>query len=180
MWVYRFYIRVSKHIKETTVEGRHLAVLATILIWIVGYIISFFYFSHKFSTGIIPIRLRERTNLKTLTYIIIGMPFVSSILAGLSYRIGGIIEKGNGIAWGCYIEDFWVGAIFLWFLSVVSLFILLVINLVKPNLFGFQDRKRALGLYFTHHLYTILLLIVIGILIPILSGPLSGKGSTCL
>jgi hypothetical protein len=161
-------------------EGRHLALITAVIIWFSGYIISLFYFSYRFSNGILPIRLRERTNLKTLTYIIIGIPIISPILAGLAYRIGGILEKGNGIAWGCYIEDFYVGAILLWFLSLICLFILLVISLVKPNLFGFQDRKRALGLYFTHHLYTLLLLIIIGILIPILSGPLSGKGSTCL
>jgi hypothetical protein len=160
-------------------EGRHIAVVATIIIWIVGYIISFFYFSYKFSTGIIPLRLRERVNLKTLTYIIVGMPFVLSILAGLIYRIGGILEKGNGIAWGCYIGDFSVGAGLLWFLSAFSLFILLLISFAKPNLFGFQDRKRAMGLYFTHHLYTLLLEIIIVNLIPILSGPLSGKESTC-
>jgi hypothetical protein len=161
-------------------EGRHLAVIATVLIWISGYIISLFFFSYKFSNGILPIRLRERTNLKTLTYLVIAFPFLSPLLAGLSYRFGGILEKGNGIAWGCYIEDFFLGSILLWFLSLSILFILLIFSLVKPNLFGFQDRKRPLALYFTHHLYTLLLLIIIGILIPILSGPLSGKGSTCL
>jgi hypothetical protein len=161
-------------------EGRHLAVIATVLIWISGYIISLFFFSYKFSNGILPIRLRERTNLKTLTYLVITFPFLSPLLAGLSYRIGGILEKGNGIAWGCYIENFFLGSILLWFLSLSILFILLIFSLVKPNLFRFQDRKRPLALYFTHHLYTLLLLIIIGILIPILSGPLSGKGSTCL
>jgi hypothetical protein len=161
-------------------EGRHLAVMATIIIWLVGYLISIFYFSHRFSTGIIPIRLRERTSLKRYTYILIGMPLISPLFSGLAYRIGGILEKGNGIAWGCYIEDFWLGSIVLWFLSALSLFILLLISLAKPGIFGFQDRKKALALYFMHHLYTLLLLIIIGILIPILSGPLSGKGSTCL
>lgn len=161
-------------------EGRHIAVIATIIIWFIGYFISLFYFSYKFSNGILPIRLRERTNLKTVNYIIIGIPIISPILAGLTYRIGGILERGNGIAWGCYIEDFFLGAILLWFLSLVGLFVLLLISLVKPNLFGFQNRKRALALYFTHHLYTLLLLIIIGILIPILSGPLSGKSSSCL
>lgn len=160
-------------------EGRHLAILATFIIWFIGYIISLFYFSYKFSNGIIPIRLRERTNPKTLIYIIIGMPFISPILAGLTYRIGGILEKGNGIAWGCYIEDFWFGAILLWFLSLICLFFPLVFSLAIPNSFGFQDIKRALALYFAHHIYTLLLLIITGILIPILSGPLSGKGSTC-
>lgn len=159
--------------------GSHLAVIATMIIWIVGYFISFFYFSHKFSTGIIPIRIRERTNIKKVSYIIIGMPIVSPIIAGLMYRIGGILEKGNGIAWGCYIEDFWLFSIVLWFLSLPSLFIFLLISLAKPNLFGFQDRKNALALYFLHHLYTLLLLIIIGVLIPSLSGPLNGKGATC-
>lgn len=161
-------------------EGRHFAVITTILIWIIGYIISLYFFSYKFSKGILPIKLRERTSLKTLTYMVIALPIISPILAGLSYRIGGILEKGNGIAWGCYIEDFSLGSILLWFLSLIGLLIMVLISLVKPSLFGFQDRKRALALYFTHHLYTLILLTIIGLLIPILSGPLSGKGSTCL
>jgi hypothetical protein len=161
-------------------EGRHIAVFATTLIWIVGYFISIFYFSQKFSSGIIPSRLREKTNLKKMSYFMVVLPFVSSILAGLLYRIGGILEKGNGIAWGCYIEDFWLGTIFLWAISLICLFFLLVISLIKPNLYGFQDRKRALAFYFIHHLYTLLLLIIIELLIPILSGPLTGKDSSCL
>lgn len=161
-------------------DGRHFAVITTFLIWIIGYIISLYFFSYKFSNGILPIKLRERTNLKTLTCLVIALPIISPILAGLFYRIGGILEKGHGIAWGCYIEGFFLGSILLWFLSLIGLFIMVLISLVKPSLFGFQDRKRALAFYFTHHLYTIILLIIIGILIPILSGPLSGKGSTCL
>jgi hypothetical protein len=161
-------------------EGRHIAVFASIIIWIAGYFISIFYFSQKLSSGIIPARFREKTNLKKLTYFILGMPFISSILAGFIYRLGGILEKGNGIAWGCYIDDFWLGTIFLWVISLICLFFLLVICLIKPYLLGFQDRKRALALYFLHHLYTLLLLIIIEILIPFLSGPLTGKDSSCL
>jgi hypothetical protein len=160
-------------------EGRHFAVVATILIWIVGYLISFFYFSYNFSNGIIPKKLREKINQKKLTYLLIGTPFISPILAGLIYRFGGLSEYGKGIAWGCYIEDFSLGSILLWFLSTLSLFVLLLLSFVKPKIFGFQDRKRPLALYFAHHLYTLLLLLIIGLLIPILSGPLSGKESSC-
>lgn len=161
-------------------EGRHLAILTTIAIWVIGYLISLFYFSYKFSEGNVPLRLKKEKHLKTLTHTIIALPIVSPILAGLSYRIGGILESGNGIAWGCYIEDFWLGVILLWVLSLSCLFILLLICMIKPELLGFRERKMAIFAYFVHHFYTLFLFLIMGIFIPILSGPLSGKGASCL
>jgi len=161
-------------------EGRHFAVITSIIIWIICYFISLFFFSYRFSNGIIPRRLREKTDSKTIIYLLTGTILISPIIAGLSYRIGGIMEKGNGIAWGCYIESFWLGSISLWFISLIGTSILLLVCIIKPSFLGFEKRKKAITLYILHNIYTLILLIIIGILIPIISGPLSGKGSTCL
>jgi hypothetical protein len=160
-------------------EGRHFAVIASLIIWLIGYLISLSFFLNKYSTRIIPIRVREIIQMNKFIYLMVSLPIISSILSGLMYRVGGIWEVGNGIAWGCYIEDFYFGTLAIWFISFVSLFLMLLISLVKPTLLSFDNRKNALKLYFFHHIYTLLLSIVIYILIPFLSGPLSGKNSSC-
>lgn len=159
-------------------EGRHFAVIISILVWITGYLFSLYFFSYKFSHGIIPKKLRIKTNNKVMLFYLLGSMIISPFIAGMSYRIGGIMERGNGIAWGCYIEDYWL-CILLWLGSFFITSIFLLISLINPTLLKFKKRINAFALYGLHNIYTLILLIVIGILIPILSGPLSGKGSTC-
>lgn len=159
--------------------GQHLAVIITLLIWICSYFISLFYFGNTLSNGLLAI-LKARFSGSRVGYIIMGIPFMAAILAGLLFRLGGILEKDRGIAWGCYIELFTLGTLGLWGLSALSFFIILLICLVNPALFGFQSRRKAIGLYVVHHAYTLLQLILMRYLIEELSGPLSGKDSTCL
>jgi hypothetical protein len=98
----------------------------------------------------------------------------------MAFRVGGLLQKRGGIAWGCYFESFSLVSMVLWGLSAMFLSILVVVSLVKPGIFGFKNRVSGLLLYLVHHLYTLLLLVLIIKLLPILSGPLSGKTATCL
>jgi hypothetical protein len=160
-------------------EGRHFAVFASISVLIIGYIISFYFFSYKLSDGLIPNRLRQFTRNKHLVYLILCVTLVSPFLGGFFYRIGGNLEIGNSIFWGCYIENFWEGSIFLWFFSFLIMTFFLIIGVIKPKLFGFKKRKKLILFFVLHNLYSLFLLILMGIFIPILSGPLSGKNATC-
>ena len=171
------FIRSFRKIQK--MEGRFLAVSASVIIWIIGYIISLRYFSHKFTNEVKILDSKEKADIKMLTYAIVGTPFLSPMLASTAFRIGGILEKGRGIAWGCYIEDFSLITIFLWLGSVILLFIMLIFDLLQPAP-GPHSRKKAVGLYLIHHLYTLILFYLMHFLIPILAGPLSGKGSSCL
>lgn len=160
-------------------EGRHFAVIVSLLVWILGYCFSFLFFSHRFSNGIIAKLASEKFSPKKLNYVFLMIPVISPFIAGQAYRIGGIFEFDNGISWGCYIEDFALGAIFMLSLSVMVLFVVLVISIIKPNLLGFSARPNALKWYVSHHLYVFLLMLIIWYFIPILSGPLSGKEGSC-
>ena len=63
----------------------------------------------------------------TVFYISILFPF----LAGISYNIGGSMEKGNSIAWGCYIEDFLLSSI-IWLFIGTILFFVMIYGLINP------------------------------------------------
>lgn len=79
-------------------ERRHFAVLASTSIWFIYYLISLYFFSYKFSKSLIPIKLRNKTSIKILNRILLYLILVSPVIAGLFYRIEGLMEKGNGIA----------------------------------------------------------------------------------
>lgn len=161
-------------------EGRYFAVSTALLAWSIGYFISLYFFTFKYSKGIIPNKWREKTTDKTMTYYLIGTPIITGIIAGTAYRIGGMMERGNGIRWGCYIEYFLLGSFALLFFTCVGTSILLIIALIKPKIFKIENRIDALLLFLIHNLYVLILPTIISLFIHLLSGPLTGKGGSCL
>jgi hypothetical protein len=147
-------------------------------IWIICYFISLYSFSYIFSNKLIPKNLRRKTKIKTVIFLFFGTILCAPIIAGLSYRIGGIIEKGNNIPWGARIENFNDISIFLASLSLFFLFLLLIIALIKPEVFGFERRYKAIFLYIFHHIYLFILIALIGRIIPLIAGTLSRMNST--
>lgn len=160
-------------------EGRHLAVIASILIWGLTCLVAAYFASYKFSTGIIPKRMRQKTKDKTLLGVFIITTIVAPAFCAQMYNIGGDMEKGNGIAWGCYIEDFWLCCFLLWCLAFVVLTIIFIIAAVNPQRLGFQNVNKVVSACFFQASYSFLMIVIIGLLIPALSGPLSGKESSC-
>ena len=159
--------------------GRHIAVVVSILVWILGYIFSLFFFSNRYSQLGFVKSIGEKYEAIKLKYSLFLIQIFSPIVAAQAYRIGGIFELGNGIFWGCYIEDFEFITGLMLFLSLVFLLIFLLIGLINPDLIGFSARLDVLKWYLLHHLYVILLWVITFKLIPILSGPLSGKDGSC-
>lgn len=161
-------------------EGRHFALLVSVSIWFISYLISLYFFSYYFSSRIIPSKLRNITNKIKLNRIILTAILSSPIIAGLSFGIGSKMERSNGIAWGCYIEAFWNISFLIWFLLLFVFFIFLIIFMMKPIFFGFKNKTSILKFFLYHNFLTLIHVGIITVLIPLFSGPLSGINSTCL
>ena len=59
------FIRSFRKIQK--MEGRFLAVSASVIIWIISYIISLRYFSHKFTNEVKILDSKEKADIKMLT-----------------------------------------------------------------------------------------------------------------
>lgn len=158
-------------------EGRHFAVLTSISLWSLTYLIAFIIISNKLSKGNLFTKIATKFKIYwTVFYISILFPF----LAGVSYNIGGSMEKGNSIAWGCYIENFFSGAVFLWLLSGIVLFLIMILGFFNPKKLRFDKRKDLFFAYISIQSYAFLMIIIYFICIGYFSGELSGKDSSCL
>jgi len=160
-------------------EGRYIAIVMSIIIWSACYIFSLYYFHQKLTKGVKPFRPIQVGGIMRMSYIIIGIPFAASVLTGLAFRLGGALD-GDGIIWGCYIEDYGFIVLALWILSLIACAIISLIVLIKPSLLGFKDRIMPIAYYFVHHLYTFFIFWVAIWLMPYFSGPLHGIGWSCL
>ncbi|MFZ4680064.1 MAG: hypothetical protein ACOYLP_07850 [Flavobacterium sp.] len=67
-------------------------------------------------------------------------------MAGIFYGIGGRMERGNSIAWGCYIEDF-IMSLFIWFLVGIILFFVMIYGFINPNKLNFNKRVDLFSTY---------------------------------
>jgi hypothetical protein len=155
-----------------------LVVIVALLIWILGYIISFLFFGNRVLLNNMP-KFFDKFSRKQINYSMVLLPFVFALISGLTFRLGGVLEKRNDIFWGCYIEDYSIFSILLWILSVVVLFFILIIILFFPKSFGVRGIKNAFYIYVLHHLYMLVFSVLIIKLIPILASSLRGVNSTC-
>lgn len=156
-------------------EGRHFAVLSSIGLWCITYLIGFLIISNKFSKSNLFNKITSKLKIYS-TFIVttILLPF----LAGLSYNIGGKMERGNSIAWGCYIEDF-LYCILIWVFIGIILFLMVIYGLMNPNKLKFKKRLDIFLAYLIIQSYGLLMILIFGIFINYFSGDLSGKDSTC-
>lgn len=161
-------------------EGRHLAVLGAIGIWCLAYLVSIYHVGYFFTDGKLVKNAGKQINSRKILITSLITLLVVVFIPGLFYRLGGALEKGNGIAWGCYIEDFGLGTMLLLFLSLMILTLVLVIGLIKPSCIKFKSRIKILLAYITLNILSLIWFILAGVSIWLFSGPLSGLGSSCL
>lgn len=157
-------------------EGRHFAVLTSLGLWCITYIIGFLIISNKFSKGSLFNKITSKFKIfRTILITTILFPF----LAGIFYGIGGLIEDGKSLAWGCYIEDFATGAFSLWFVTGFILFLVMILGLINPNKLKLQKRLDLILIYLTVQSFALIMIIVYFLFIGYFSGDLIGKDSTC-
>lgn len=155
-------------------EGRYIAVGCSVLLFIITYIICILYTYFTFSNVDF-----KKTSGKLLNVIIFSAFLLTPVLAMFIFNIGGIMEKGNGISWGCYIEDFVLGSILIWSLFLLPLLILTIAGLVKPININYDSRKQVVYSFLFHNSYTFFLLMLMNYTIRHFSIGLSGIDSSC-
>ena len=160
-------------------DGRVIAILSSLLFWFITYLISLFFVSFKFSYGIIPNKIRGKiTEKKLYKYMAISailFPFLSSKM----FDFGAFLEPSN-IIWGCYIQYFIIGMIFLWFVFAVVLSVILIYGLFIPNKIKFINRRNLLLAFFFHQIYSLIMIVIFWGVICIFSGDLHGINGSCL
>jgi hypothetical protein len=159
--------------------GRYLAILLSTLIWVIGYMISLYYFRHRFVLRAQPGGEEAYQDTPSIRNFLIGLIVLAPFLSGAAFRIGDFLE-GGGIIWGCYFEDYGLITLGLWSLSFIGLSFLWVVTLISPSFLGFHNRKSALLIYLAHNLYTLILFLIIYYGIRHFSGDLGGKDGSCL
>jgi hypothetical protein len=157
-------------------EGKNFAILSSIFLWSLTYLIGFLIISNKFSKGALFNKIASKFKIfRTILITTILFPF----LAGIFYGIGGLMEEGKSLPWGCYIEDFVTGAGFLWFVTGFILFLVMILGLINPNKLKLQKRLDLILIYLTVQSFALLMIFVYFIFIGYFSGALSGKDSSC-
>lgn len=156
-------------------EGRHFAVLSSIFLWSLTYLIGFLFISNKLSKGYFFSKITSKLKIyRTIFIITIVFPF----MAGIFYGIGGRMERGNSIAWGCYIEDF-IMSLFIWFIVGIILFFVMIYGFINPIKLNFKKRFDLFLTYIIIQTFGFLMVFVYLLFINYFSGELSGKDSSC-
>lgn len=160
--------------------GHHLAVIGSLIAWLAVYLISLGFLFTKFSN-----RIKTVVQGKFFGFIakpkLVGFVIVfAPIFAGLLYRLGGYIEQNKGIAWGCYIESFWIGVLILWVAIAIIQLLAMLIGLFSPKILLFESRINLFLSFLICNIFALALSIIFAIAIIEISGPLSGKTSSCL
>lgn len=156
-------------------EGRHIAVIASVLTYFLFYVFNAVAIKHLFSAKS---KFAIGKN-KTL----FGMLFASTlviIFVAMYFKVGGNIEFNNGVSWGCYVEDFLLVALFFWALGLLTTSVLLFTTLINPSALNFNNRPNILFAYLLHNVITFLVLKMAILAIPYFSPDLSGINSSCL
>jgi hypothetical protein len=131
-----------------------------------------------FSTGIIPARLRQKTDSEIAVYWLAGATVFAPLLSALIFLIGGNIR--SGILWGCYVEFFFLLSEMLCMLAIALLAVMLIICLIIPKKFGFKKRINIIIVFVIETAYSFCLLFLMGKTIYLLAGSLNGIDSSCL
>jgi uncharacterized membrane protein len=159
--------------------GHHIAVIGSLMAWLAVYLVTLGFLFTKFSN-----RFSLLAQGKTIAFIskpltVAVATILAPLLAGLLYRLGGYVEHNNGIAWGCYIESFWLGVLLLWVALVIIEFLAMLIGLISPKALLFENRKNLFISFLICNIYAIFVSLLFAIAIDVISGPLSGKTSSC-
>lgn len=159
-------------------DGKFIAILSSLFLWFITYLISLFFVSFKLSNGIIPDKIRAKITEKELyKYLIISSIFLP-FLASKMFDFGAFLAT-DYIIWGCCIEDFTFGMTLLWFLFSLIFTIVLLFGIKSFKRLKFQSRKDLLLAYFIHLSYSFLMTIVFILFIYLFTGDLHGKSDSC-
>lgn len=160
-------------------DGRYFAVISSVVVYLFSYLIIFYCLILRYTSIFINIPFFRKCNKSILKYIFLSTLFVTPLLVGCIFYLGGIMEEGNGIAWGCYIEDFIVGSLLIWF-SLFLLFTIIIIgSILIRNKYGFSSAYKVFKIFMIQIIFSILIMIMCYKSIHLMPYSLTGIEVSC-
>ncbi len=126
-----------------------------------------------------PFSIMDQEKRSSKLSLFIGSVVATIIFPPFLYSLGGALEAGNSIIWGCYIEDFFLYGAIIWVLLGFLNTVALVIGIINPRNLGFAQLKQVVLAWLVLNFGGLILLLVISESIKWFSGELSGKGLSC-
>lgn len=161
-------------------EGRIFAIISSIIAYLASYFFIFYLFStilnYKYSESLLTKTLRKSIRYYLSIIIVIICPLIISFF----FIIGGYLDLGKGILWGCYLEDFIIVAFAIWVHLFLASIVLLIIGLKNPSRLGFVSGYKTLQMFFLQNIWTFLIVIIAQFIVPKIASSLSGIDSSCL
>jgi|GEM_PF-3399533 hypothetical protein len=161
-------------------EGTVLAVLISVFVWGLSYLATFYLLAYFLSAGLMPRKLREKSTPISVGIIFASVAVASVLITGFIYRVGGEMEAGNGVAWGCYVEDFQLLVTMCWITGGLLTFGLMVASLIDPKMVNFPNRLNPVLLFLAQATVSILIAKISSWCIPLLASNLAGLDASCL
>lgn len=160
-------------------EGRHFAVIASVVIYLFSYVIIFYSLVVRYKAVFNNINILKKYNDSIFIYIFTSAIFITPLLVSCNFYVGGFMEEGNGISWGCYIEDFILGSFLIWTSLFLIFTIFIIVCLVIPIKLGFTSIFKFFQIFVLQNLITIFILFMCYVFIPIIANSLSGLKLSC-
>jgi hypothetical protein len=141
--------------------------LLSLLIFFAGYSLSFIFCAYHFSNGIISEKLRHNINPELLNKICISLPVLIPLFTSFVFLVCAYIDHTVGRYWGSELNDVVFTELLLWFLSFLLITIPYLIALIKPQMYKFENRKKATYFFLLHNVSIILLIQFVETFVPI-------------
>lgn len=160
-------------------ESRHFAVIASVVVYLFSYVIIFYCLGVRYTVVFNNIKFLKKYNDAIFIYIFTSTIFITPLLVGCIFYVGGFMEKGNGISWGCYIEDFIIVSFLIWLFLLFIFTIFIIVCLVMPNKLCSTSRFKLFQIFVLQNLISIFILFMCYVFIPIIANSLTGLKISC-
>lgn len=143
-----------------------IAWLLSLLIFFAGYSLSFIFCAYHFSNGIISEKLRHNINPELLNKICISLPVLIPLFTSFVFLVCAYIDHTRGLYWGSELNDVVFSEMLLWLLSFLFMTIPYVVALIKPQMYKFENRKKASYFFLLHNVSIIVLIQFVEAFVP--------------
>jgi len=131
--------------------------LFSILLYGITYFTSLYFVCFKYSKSIIPIKLRNKTTIKTfylgMTIVSFGLPFLNALI----WKISNAFESRS--SWYELSNGLMLSFVF-WFCLAIILSIIFFFGVFMPIVINFDKTIHVIKAFFIHMVYTLLMIFI--------------------